>query len=110
MLRRKSPKNITKHETNDSIVYGINTITDDDDNNTPNIATINTDITALYNINLSIDPIDNIFDIPITTNGTHSTLGFVIENYKSVNRVKLISYIPGTHAAKIPKWRSILRN
>ena len=83
---------------------------DDEDDNSPNIITTHTDITAPYYITLSSDPTDNTFDIPIAANGTYSTLGIVLEYDKSMNRIKLINCIPGTPAAKIPKWRTILRN
>ena len=108
--RRKSLRNIAKHATNDNIAYSINTIIDNEDNNTPHIVTMHTDITVPYHMKLFSDPIDNMIDISIATNGMHTTLGVLLENNKPINRVKLINCIPGTPAAKIPKWRTILRN
>ena len=105
-----STRNIHKKTNNDNISYEINTITGDEDNNSPSITTMYTNITAPYHITLSSDPIDNMFDIPIATNDTHISLGLVLEYDKSMNRIKLTNCIHVTPASKIPKWRSILRN
>ena len=69
-----------------------------------------TDISTPCHITLSSDPIDDTFNIPVTTSGMHTTLGLVLEYDKSMNRVKLINCIPGTPAAKKIKWRLTLRN
>ena len=108
--RRTLQRIIAQLTTNDDTGYHINTITDVEDDNNPNIATVNIDINAPYHTTLSIAPIDNTFSIPIETKGTHSTLYLILENYKPMNRIKLINCIPGTPKAKISKWRSILSN
>ena len=63
-----------------------------------------------YHITLSSDPIDNNIDVPIPLRGTHDTLGLHIEMDTKMNRIQLRNCISSTPAAKIPRWRSTLRD
>ena len=76
----------------------------------PSISTMTTDIELPYHIILSSDPIDNTYSIPINLNGTHPTLGLVLESDTTMNRIKIINCLPSSPAAKIPKWRSTIRH
>ena len=65
----------------------------------------------LYNIALSSYPMDNIIDIDILVKGTHETLGLIVNNNPDIgNRIQLLECQKSTPVARIPKWRSMLRN
>ena len=76
----------------------------------PSISTMQAEIDMPFQVTLSSDPIDNTFNIPIQLSGKHATLGLYVKMNQKMNRVQLSHCIPGTPAAKIPKWRSMLRN
>ena len=76
----------------------------------PCISSMYTDITAPFHLTLSDDPIDNTFNIKVNIKGNHKTLGLEIELDATMNRIKLLTCTPGTPAAKIPRWRSTLKN
>ena len=69
-----------------------------------------TDITAPYHITLSPDPKNTTIVVPISIKGAHKTLGLEIKRDDDMNRIQLLQCNKGTPAAKIPKWRSTLRN
>ena len=74
------------------------------------IYTLTTEIEMPYNIALSSDPMDNTIDINIPVTGTHETLGLIVNNNQDIgHRIQLIECKKSTPAAKIPKWRSMLK-
>ena len=61
-------------------------------------------------MSLSSDPIDNIINIEVSTKGKHATLGLVLKNNPDIGgRLQVLDCTPSTPAAKIPKWRSTIR-
>ena len=81
------------------------------DVNKASISNLNTNIEPPYQICLSPDPIDNILQTEIMTKGSHATLGLELKhNEKLGNRLQLIQCLKSTPSARIPKWRSTLRN
>ena len=78
---------------------------------TPLIQNMHTDVTTPLQIYMSHDPFEDVIAVEISTHGTHKTLGLVISNNTSMgNRPQLMECAKSTPAARIPKWRSMLRN
>ena len=71
---------------------------------------MHTDISLPYHLTFSNDPFDNTICIPIQVKGNDPCLGLHLKHNDDFNRLQLIECTPGTPAAKIPKWRSTLRN
>jgi dUTPase len=63
-----------------------------------------------YNIDFTSDPYDSHCHRTIIIRGRSPTLGMKLKICPHRNRVMLQSCLPGQPAAKIPKWRSELRN
>jgi hypothetical protein len=61
-----------------------------------------------YNIWLSTDPFHNRLTIMIDIKGDHPTLGIQTTPSPFSGRLQIQDMVPGTPAAKIPKWRSTL--
>ena len=77
----------------------------------PKIHNMTTTVEPPYQICLSSDPFDNLISIDMKTNGQHPTLGLDLKIHQEFgNRVQLKQCLHSTPAAKIPKWRSHLRN
>ena len=70
-----------------------------------------TDIELPYQICLSSDPFDNLTSIDIQTNEQHPTLDLDLDIHQEFGyRLQLRQCLHSTSAAKIPKWRSHIRN
>ena len=77
----------------------------------PLINNMHTDVETPYQIYLSTNPFENVIEVEITTKGDHSTLGLILQTNDTMgNRPQLQACLPSTPAARIPKWRSLLRN
>ena len=76
---------------------------------TTSINSFHTDIIHPYHIMLSPELFDHILDMLLPIRGT-DTLGFSLELNNQMNCVKLLHCIPCTSAAKIPIWRSTIKN
>ena len=74
------------------------------------IHAIQADTTPPYQITLSPDPFDNTIQILISTRTSHPTLGLITKYDEPMQRLQLVDCKHGTPAAKIPKWRSTLKN
>ena len=83
---------------------------DDEVNSHTKVCNIHTNISMPFHIMLSTDPFENNICIPLNLKGSHPTLGLHIEHNADFNRLQLLNCIPGTTAAKIPRWRSTLKN
>ena len=59
---------------------------------------------------LSSNPFGNSVEISIPVKGIHPTLGLDLIQDDDTNRIKLKSCSPSTPAARIPRWRSTLRD
>ena len=68
------------------------------------------EITPPYQLIFSTDPYDNILKHTIDTWGTHATVGLSLHTCPIRHRPQLKHIYPGTPAARLPKWRSTLRN
>ena len=78
---------------------------------TPHIRNMHTDVNTPLQIYMSNDPFEDVIAVEISTHGDHKTLGMVISNNTSMgNRPQLTECAKSTPAARIPKWRSMLRN
>ena len=62
------------------------------------------------NFVLSSNPLGHSTDITIPINGNHLSLGLRLEIHTDTDRIILRECIPSTPAARIPKWRSTLRD
>ena len=71
---------------------------------------MNTTIDPPYHVSLSNNPFDDIVEIEISTRGKHSTLGIQFETNNTLgDRLQVTNMLPSTPAARIPRWRSTLR-
>ena len=59
---------------------------------------------------MSSDPYNNRLEHKIILKGTHKTLGMQLITDNISGRIKLKQCLPGTPSARLPKWRSELRN
>ena len=72
---------------------------------------MHTQIEVPYQIALPSDPLNNKVDIKIATKDMHLTLDFNLQtNGQLGNRLQLIECIKLTPLARIPTWRSTMRN
>ena len=67
------------------------------------------DLLYPFSIALSHDPYDNVMVRQLSTSGDHPTRGLVLEMCAKRNLPRINECLPGTPAAKLPKWRSTLR-
>ena len=58
---------------------------------------------------LTSNPFGPSTTVTLTTKGTHPTLGLDIHHHSDTSRIVLRSCFPSTPAARIPRWRSTLR-
>lgn len=63
-----------------------------------------------YDIWLSSDPFDNSLNVSVAVKGDHPTLGFTLISCTARNRLQLKDMVLSTPGARVPKWRSTLRN
>ena len=67
--------------------------------------------TLPYQIYMSSDPMEDTVEIEIGLGGTHNTVGLITTMNKEMgNRTQLLDCLKSTPAARIPRWRSTLRN
>lgn len=76
----------------------------------PIIKSLHTHISPPYHAKLSPYLYDNKIHIPIPLHGNHKTLYLALEIDKDMSRIRLNHCIPDTTAAKVPKWRLILKH
>ena len=75
------------------------------------IQMMTTAIEQSYQISLSSNPFDNEITVTMSVRGNHETLGMKLAQNKDIgNRIQLLECLNSTPAARIPKWRSVLRN
>ena len=82
----------------------------DDENINPKICNIHTDISEPYHLTFSNDPFSNTIAIPLNIKGNNPHLGLLLKHHDDFGRLQLIDCTPGTPAAKIPRWRSTIKN
>ena len=63
-----------------------------------------------YNIYLSHDLYNNRLEHKVMVKGKHKTLGIQITHDLVNGKLKLKQCLPGTPSARLPKWRSELKN
>ena len=69
-----------------------------------------TTIEPPFNVTLGSDPFDDVLEIDISTRGHHPTLGLQMETNAALGeRLQLSNCAASTPAARIPRWRSTLR-
>ena len=59
-------------------------------------------VNAPHDLTLSSHPIDNLIDMHIYIEGIHPILGLNLQVYKEINRMRLLQYMSGTPAVRIP--------
>ena len=75
------------------------------------IRNLTTAIEQPYQLEMSADPYDNVIQIILPPKGNHVTLGLHLQQNKEFgNRIQLKSCEKSTPSARIPRWRSTLRN
>ena len=75
------------------------------------IRNLTTDIEPPFHICLSSNPFDDVLTIDVSTRGDHPTLGFELDDNEYIGqRLQLMNCATSTPAARIPRWRSTLRN
>jgi len=63
-----------------------------------------------YNIYLSQDPFDDIFQIQVDDFGTHATMGMIFHQCPYRHLPQLKDILPSQPCSRIKKWRSTIKN
>ena len=82
----------------------------DNEDDVAKVCSMHTDISLPYHLTFSNDPFDNTITIPIAIKGTNPCLGLHLRENNEFGRLQLLDCTPSTPAARIPRWRSTLRN
>ena len=94
----------------ETVYHNITPDHSDDEEGINKICNMHTEISLPYHIKFSNDPFDNTICIPIQIKGKDPYLGLNLQQNEDYERLQLVNCTPSTPAAKIPKWRSTLKN